>query len=319
MVYPWGHQRRFNSYAQYFKKIYGKRVQKLTIDAGFNCPNRDGTISTGGCHYCNNDAFNPSYCNPSKTITEQLSEGVEFHQIRYRRATNYLAYFQAYSNTYAPIEELKNKYQQALNFPGVIGLVIGTRPDCINQAILDYLAKLSQSYYIIIEYGIESCNDKVLTNLNRGHDFQTSLNALYETKKRNIKTGAHFIIGLPGETPEGFIDNLPVISSLPLDTIKFHQFQITTATHYADLYRSSSGSFNLLELEQYIDIMVQVTERLNPSIVIERIASEVPPRYLIAPNWGLIRNHQIIAKFENALEQKNTWQGKLIDSELKML
>ncbi|OFX27283.1 MAG: TIGR01212 family radical SAM protein, partial [Bacteroidetes bacterium GWA2_31_9b] len=191
--YLWGHNRRFNSYSEYFRQNFGERVQKVTIDAGFTCPNRDGSKGTGGCTYCNNDAFNPSYCKPEKSIKQQIEEGMEFHINRYRRAKNYLAYFQAYSNTYAPLEHLKKIYSEALAIPGVVGLVIGTRPDCIDDEKLEYFKELSKSHYIIIEYGVESCYNKTLERINRGHTFEQSVEAIVKTHQLGIKTGAHFI------------------------------------------------------------------------------------------------------------------------------
>jgi len=310
MKFPWGHQRRFNSYPEYFRKIFGTRVQKLTLDAGFTCPNRDGTVGTGGCHYCNNKGFTPSYCSPSKSITQQLREGIEFHAIRYRRATRYLAYFQSYSNTHDTLAHLQKKYEEALAFPGVAGLVIGTRPDCVNEEKLDYLQHLATKYYIVIEYGLETCNNEILQQINRGHSMEQSIWALEKTAKRGIKTGAHFIIGLPGEPPEKFLSHLPLISSLPLDTIKFHQFQLVKDTFYANEYKHNPQKFHFLSLDEYLEWMVKIIELLNPAIVVERIASEVPPWYLIAPDWGLIRNQEILRRFESLLEQQNTWQGK---------
>ncbi len=226
MTYPWGHNRRFNSYTEYFKKHFGERVQKVTIDAGFTCPNRDGLLARGGCTYCNNDAFNPSYCQPIKSVTQQIEEGVEFHKVRYRRATKYLAYFQAYSNTYAPLEELKKIYDQALSFPGVVGLVIGTRPDCIDDEKLEYFSKLSEQYYIIIEYGIESCYNKTLEFINRQHTFEQSAEAIIKTAEYGINTGAHIIFGLPGESRDKMLQEAKILSELPISNIKFHQLQI---------------------------------------------------------------------------------------------
>lgn len=308
--FPWQHQRRFNSYAEYFKKHFGHRVQKLTIDAGFTCPNRDGSIATRGCTYCNNEAFNPSYCTPHKSISQQLSEGVEFHQVRYRNAQKYLAYFQAFSNTYAPLETLKQYYEEALAFPDVIGLVIGTRPDCVNGEKLDYIAQLAQKHYIIIEYGVESIYNTTLEKINRGHTFEQAVKAIEETKKRNIKTGAHFIIGLPCETEQMLFDAIPVISGLPLDSIKFHQLQIFKGTAMAAEYLQNPEAFSLYSLEQYLELIVKIIERLNPSIVIERIAGEAPPRHLACPSWGLLRVNDILRLFEQKLEEKDTWQGK---------
>ena len=316
MTFAWGHERRINSYPEYFRKMFGERVQKLTIDAGFTCPNRDSSVSSGGCHYCNNDAFNPSYCKPEKSITQQLKEGIEFHEVRYRRANHYLAYFQAYSNTYAPLDHLKKIYEEALQYPGVIGLVIGTRPDCVDAEKLDYLQALSEKYYITIEYGIESCNNEILKSINRGHNFEKAVWALKETATRKIRAGAHFIIGLPGETTAMFDRNLDIISSLPIHSIKFHQFQVTTDTHFAKEYLADPGHFRLMGMEEYLDFMVHVTEHLNPDFVIERIASEVPPWFLVAPDWGTIRYQEIMRKFEKKLADKDTWQGKLFQRQL---
>lgn len=310
-IFPWGDNRRFSSYAGYFKRVFGERVQKLTIDAGFTCPNRDGTVGTGGCTYCNNDAFNPSYCQSVKPITQQLDEGVEFHANRYRRAKKFLAYFQAYSNTYAPLEQLKKLYGEALSYPNIIGLVIGTRPDCISEEVLDYLAELSKQYYIIVEYGIESCYNTTLERVNRGHTFEKAVWALEETKKRGIKTGAHFIFGLPGESVEAMIAEAGIISQLPLDTVKFHQLQIIKGTVMEKEYALNPNEFVRFTVDSYINFFIDFVEQLSPNIVIERFAGEVPPRFLAVPAWGLIRNDQLLAMFEKRLAERNTWQGRL--------
>lgn len=301
--------RRFNSYSEYFKKEFGARVQKLSIDAGFTCPNRDGKKGWGGCTYCNNDAFNPSYCSPLKPISQQIEEGMEFHNIRYRRAQNYLAYFQPYSNTYAPIETLKKVYDEALSIDGIIGLVIGTRPDCIDDEKLEYFAKLAEKHYVIIEYGIESCYDKTLHLINRQQTFAETAAAIRRTKEFGIKVGGHIILGLPGETKEEMLNEAEIISSLPLDTIKLHQLQIIKGTIMEKQYRDNPSQFDFFELQEYIDLVIQFIERLNPNIVIERFAGEVPPRYLVSPSWGLIRNSEILTKIERQLELKNTFQG----------
>lgn len=286
-------------------------MQKLTIDAGFTCPNRDGTISKGGCTYCNNDAFNPSYCTPDKSITRQLSEGVEFHRVRYRRAKNYLAYFQAYSNTHAPLEKLKILYEEALKFPGVIGLVIGTRPDCIDNDKLDYLSRMAEDYHITIEYGIESIYNKTLERINRGHTFELSTRVIEDTAKRGINTGAHIIIGLPGETQQEIISSIDVISDLPLTTVKFHQLQIIKDTQMEKEYVENPLEFNLYGMDEYLDLLVRMVEKLNPSFVVERIAGEVPPWFLAGPGWGLIRITEITHAFEKKLMALDTWQGRL--------
>ncbi len=310
MQYSFGTKHRFNSYSEYFKKIFGQRVQKITVDAGFTCPNRDGTLARGGCTYCNNDAFNPSYCNPQKTVAQQVAEGIEFHKVRYRRASRYLVYFQAYSNTYAPLSHLKDLYEQALAQEGVIGLVIGTRPDCVDDEKLDYLQKLSEKYYIIVEYGIESIYDKTLERINRQHSFAQSKAAIETTAARGIHTGAHMIFGLPGESRQMMMESVNVISQLPLDTIKFHQLQIITGTTMARDYQKNPQDYQLFSLDEYIDFVIRYTERLNPDFIIERFAGEVPPRYLAGPGWGRIRNDQINLRIEKEMEARNTWQGK---------
>ncbi len=309
-MYSWGHNRRFNAYANYFRKEFGERVQKLSIDAGFTCPNRDGTKGRGGCTYCDNEAFNPSYCKPEKSITQQIREGMEFHKVRYRRASNFLAYFQAFSNTYAPLDELKRIYEEALNIKGVIGLVIGTRPDCMDEEKLAYFRKLSQSKYVILEYGIESCHDRTLRRINRGHTFEDSVEAIRNTARQGIKVGAHIIFGLPGETVEDMLKEAEILSALPINNIKFHQLQILKNTLMAKEFENHPDEFVAFTLEEYIEFIIDFTEKLNPEFVIERFAGEVPPRYLASSGWGLVRNDQLLNKIEKRMEERGTWQGK---------
>ncbi|MCK9269311.1 MAG: TIGR01212 family radical SAM protein [Bacteroidales bacterium] len=308
--FPWGHSRRYNAYAQYFERTFGARVQKVTIDAGFTCPNRDGTKGRGGCTYCNNDAFNPSYCSPQKSITQQIEEGIEFHANRYRRAEKFLAYFQAYSNTYDSLENLKRKYDQALQIENVAGLVIGTRPDCIDREKLRYFAEVAKTHYVIIEYGLESCYDASLVKINRGHTFQESKNAIELTASYGLKTGAHIIFGLPGETKQMMLDEAAILSGLPLTTLKLHQLQIVKDTRMAKEFVADPGQFIFFGLEEYIDLVIGFLEKLSPKIVIERFAGEVPPRFLASPGWGIIRYDQILQKIEKKLTARNSWQGK---------
>lgn len=307
----WFDQRRFNSYAGYIRQRFGQRVQKLTIDAGFTCPNRDGLLGRGGCTYCNNDSFNPSYCSPKKPITQQLDEGIDFHAFRYRRAKDFLAYFQAYSNTYAPLHKLKEIYGEALSHPKVIGIILGTRPDCVDDEKLDYLAEISKEYYVSVEYGVESTNNETLRRINRGHNFEKSVWAIEESAKRGLDVGAHFILGLPGETKEDLIKQVDIINTLPITSIKFHQLQIVKNTVMAKQYADNPKDFNLFTREEYLELMVTIIERLNPSIVVERFTSEVPPQFLIAPIWGKERADQILQKFEKMLQERDSWQGKL--------
>jgi uncharacterized protein len=310
-IYPWGNERRFNAYANYFRTIYGARVQKVSIDAGFSCPNRDGTKSSGGCTYCNNDAFNPSYCISSKSITQQIDEGIEFHRRRYKEAASYLAYFQAFSNTYASIDKLVRLYEEALNHPGVIGIIVGTRPDCIDSEKLDYFAELSKRYYLAIEYGIESCYNKTLKRINRGHTYEDAVNAIEETSARGINTGAHFIFGLPGETREEMFNQAEIISKLPLRTIKFHQLQIIKGTQMEMEFIKNPGDFELFSWEDYLDFFVKFLEHLNPAFVVERFTGEAPPRFLNKIMWGKKRTDQIVDLVEKRLEVLDTWQGRL--------
>ena len=302
--------RRFNSYASYFRNIFGGRVQKVTIDAGFSCPNRDGTIAHGGCTYCNNDSFNPSYCHPSKSVKQQIDEGIEFHANRYRRAKDFLAYFQAYSNTYKPLEELRKIYGQALEIPEIKGLVIGTRSDCIDKEKLKYFAEIAKTHYVILEYGIESVYDETLKRINRGHNYQSVVEAVNLTKSYGLHVGAHLIFGLPGETRQMMLDEVEVINKLPLDTIKFHQLQIVKGTAMGKDYLKTPDNYHLFDLEEYLDFIVAFTEKLHPEFVIERFAGEVPPRFLIASGWHGLRYDQVLNKIEKRLEETNSWQGK---------
>ena len=333
MTYPWGDERRFNSYSRYFAKQFGGRVQKISIDAGFSCPNRDGKISTGGCTFCSNEAFNPSYCRPEKSIRQQIEEGIVFHQKRYRRASRYLVYFQPFSNTYKPLEELKSIYQQAfeaidsisslsvprndmtskaLEKPEIIGIVIGTRPDIVDNHVLQLLSEIQKTHYVMLEYGVESVYDTTLKRVNRGHDFATAERAIRLTADYGIPCGAHFIFGLPGETKAMMLDAADIISQLPLTTVKFHQLQIFKGTKMAEEYLAHPEDFHLFDLEEYIDFVIDFVERLNPDIVIERFAGEVPPRYLVSEPWMKLRYDEVLSRIEKRMEERDTWQGKKV-------
>ena len=317
--------KRYSSFVGYFKRKYGERLQKIVLDAGFTCPNRDGKVGRGGCTYCDNAAFHPSYSTSGKSLHQQLDEGIEFHKVRYRTTEHYLAYFQSFSNTYAPLERLKALYEEALSHPDVVGIVIGTRPDCVDESKLDYLASLATSGFpggqqskpfdnpiVIVEYGIESCYDSVLARINRGHDFETARHAVHMTASRGIDVGAHFILGLPGETRQMMLDACALINELPLRSAKFHQLQIVKGTRMEKEYAESPSDFERFTLDEYLDFFTDMLERLRPDLYIERFAGEVPPRFVNEAPWGLIRNVELLRLLDAKLQQRQTWQGRLL-------
>lgn len=310
MNYAWGDTRRYNSYSGYFRRLFGARVQKVAVNAGFTCPNRDGTIARGGCTFCNNGAFTPSYCMPIKSVTQQIDEGIEFHRSRYREATRYLVYFQSFSNTYAPLERLRAVYDEALAHPAVAGIVVGTRPDCVDARKLDYFAHLARDRYVALEYGIESTSDLTLRAVNRGHDYACAVRAVEQTAERGIPVGAHFILGLPGESDEMLLAQTARINALPLTSVKFHQLQIFRDTAMAADYDRNPARYRFWELEAYIDLVVDLLRRLRPALVVERFASEAPPRYHYGPNWGLVRNERLWSMLEKRLEERGAYQGE---------
>ena len=302
-------ENRYNSFVGYFKQKYGCRLQKIVVDAGFTCPNRDGSKGFGGCTYCNNDAFHPNYSTPDKPIRQQLDEGIGFHLNRYRTTEDYLAYFQSYSNTYAPLEHLKELYAQALAHPKVKGIVIGTRPDCVDDEKLDWLAELSKEKIVIVEYGIESCYNKTLQRINRGHNFETAVKAVEATAARGIHQGAHFIFGLPGETREELMGMASIINSLPINSVKFHQLQIIKGTEMEAEFARCPEDFVQFGLEEYIDFFIDFLELLRPDLYIERFAGEVPPRFVNSSPWGKVRNVQLLQMLHKRLEERDTYQG----------
>lgn len=300
----------YNSYTTYLKQHFGTRVQKLSVHAGLTCPNRDGSKGTGGCIYCLNEAFTPSYCTPEKSITQQLHEGIEFHKNRYRRAGAYLAYFQSFSNTYVSAETLEQMCRESLMTDGVKGIITGTRPDCINQEIVKVLAKLSNEIFVKVELGIESVFDDTLQFIRRGHSMKETVEAIRMLKAYNIPVGGHLILGLPGDDKERILESAAIVSSLGLFSIKLHQLQILKGTELEKLYMTSPEKFQLFELAEYIDIVIDFCERLHPDLYIERFAGEVPPRFLVAPDWGLIRYDQVLEKIHRRFAERKTWQGK---------
>ena len=304
--------KRYNSFVGYFKKRYGERLQKIVLDAGFTCPNRDGKVGRGGCTYCDNAAFHPAYSTAGKSLHQQMDEGIEFHKVRYRTTEHYLAYFQSFSNTYASLDRLKVLYEDALSHPKVKGLVIGTRPDCVDEEKLDYLAELSKSHIVIVEYGVESCYDRTLIRINRGHDFETARRAIEMTAARGMDVGAHFILGLPGETPQMMLDSCSIINGLPLTSAKFHQLQIVKGTKMEKEFAENPDDFHTFSLDGYVDFFTDMLERLRPDLYIERFAGEVPPRFVNETPWGLIRNVELLRMLDARLEERDTWQSRLM-------
>lgn len=303
-------EKRYTDYTSVLKDLFPERVQKILVNAGFTCPNRDGSKGVGGCTYCNNQSFSPEYCQPHKSITQQIEEGIAFFAHKYP-SQQYLIYFQAYTNTYGETEKLKALYEEALAVPGVQGLVIGTRPDCVSAELLDYFAKLAERKYIMVEYGLESTYDSTLEFINRGHSFAEAENALTATARRGIFTGAHLILGLPNETRDMLLASADALNKLPINALKLHQLQLIKGTTMAEQYKTNPEWFNFFELEDYIELLVDFLERLRPDIAIERFVSQSPKELLLAPIWGL-KNFEFTAKVEKRLKERDTWQGKLV-------
>ena len=308
-LYPWGHQKPYNDLSGYFRNRFGERIQKLSIHAGFTCPNRDGKVGWGGCTYCNNLTFTPDYCETTSSVTEQLEKGKAFFSSR-NPGQRYLAYFQSYTNTYGATARLIELYEEAIAFPGVIGLVVGTRPDCISDDLLDFFSALARDRFVSIEFGIESTRDDTLHRINRGHTFAQAREAVVKTSLRGIHVGGHFILGLPGESEQEVLSHSKAINALPLDSIKLHQLQIISGTAMASEYQNHPEEFYLFEVERYIDLVIRFLELLDPRIIVERFVSESKTRWLIAPHWGL-KNHEVANRIVNEMVSRNTWQGRL--------
>ncbi len=307
-LFSWGHKKRYNDFPSYFRNLFSERVQKVSVDAGFTCPNRDGTKGRGGCTYCNNKTFSPSYCNLETSVSQQVKQGIEFFAKKYN-SMRFLAYFQAYTSTWAPLDDLKLLYEEALQHPKIEGLVISTRPDAVDEELLDYLAELSKKVYVMVELGLESHLDSSLEKMNRGHTFAESVWALEQTTRRNINNCAHLILGLPGESYNDWLEQARVISSLPVKNLKLHQLQIHKGTVMEKQYSTNPDQFPLFSAEEYIELVVDYLELLNPQIIVERFISQAPPDMLIAPKWGL-KNFEFVAKVEKRLKERDTWQGK---------
>ncbi|GHT31165.1 TIGR01212 family radical SAM protein [Bacteroidia bacterium] len=300
---------RYNDYTSILKQKFADRVQKILVNAGFTCPNRDGAKGTGGCTYCNNQTFSPEYCRSQKSVGEQVAEGIRFFHHKYE-AQQYLVYFQSYTNTYGDISHLIKLYEEALAHPKVIGLAIGTRPDCVSDELLDYFAGLAKRKHLMIEYGIESANDETLRFINRGHTYAEAENAIFRTAERGISAGAHLILGLPNESREMILSHAEKVSRLPLTALKLHQLQLVKGTQMAAQYAEKPEIFRLYNVEEYIDLAIDFLERLNPAIAIERFVSQSPKELLIAPDWG-VKNFEFADKIQKRLTARDTYQGRL--------
>lgn len=288
---------KYVEFGPWLQSELGCKVQKISVNAGMTCPNRDGTLGTGGCTFCNNQTFNPAYCRTEKTVSQQLEEGKRFFARKYPEM-KYLAYFQAYTNTYAALDRLKELYEEALCVPDVVGLVIGTRPDCMPDNLLDYLEELNRRTFLIVEYGVESANEETLVRINRGHTFRQSCEAIRRTAERGIRVGAHIILGFPWESEEELMRQAEEIGRLPLTTLKLHQLQIIRGTQLAREYEASPWA--VPTAEEYIDLVLRYISRLPSRLVLERFVSQSPPEMVIAPQWGL-KNHEFANLLRNRM------------------
>lgn len=302
---------RYNDFGNFLKKHFDGKVQKISVHAGFTCPNRDGSKGYGGCTYCNNQTFSPNYCQREKGIIRQIEEGICFFSRKYPQM-KYLAYFQSYTNTYGETKELIRKYEEALSVSGVTGLIIGTRPDCMSDELLDYFESLSKTKFVLVEYGIESTDNFTLKRINRGHTYEDTVSAVTRTAERGILTGGHLILGLPGEGRNVLIHHAETLSKLPLTTLKLHQLQLIRHTKMASQYEKNPQDFHLYAVDEYIDLCIDFIELLRPDIVVERFISQSPKELLIAPDWGL-KNHEFTARLMKRLGARDTWQGKFYD------
>lgn len=288
---------KYVEFGLWLQSELGCKVQKISVNAGMTCPNRDGTLGTGGCTFCNNQTFNPAYCRTEKSVTQQLEEGKQFFARKYP-AMKYLAYFQAYTNTYAELDRLVSLYEEALRVPDVVGLVIGTRPDCMPDNLLDYLEELNRRTFLIVEYGVESANDETLLRINRGHTFRQSCEAIRRTAERGIRVGAHVILGFPWEPFDELMRQAEEIGRLPLTTLKLHQLQIIRGTQLAREY--AEHPWAVPTAEEYIDLVLHYISRLPYGLVMERFVSQSPPEMVIAPQWGL-KNHEFANLLRNRM------------------
>jgi uncharacterized protein len=309
MNYLWEHKRRYNDFSTYIRKKFNGKVQKVSINAGFTCPNRDGSKGLGGCTFCNNETFKPSYCQPSMTVTDQLEKGISFFRQRHSDS-RFLAYFQSYTNTYGDVSKIIELYEEALFCQDVVGLVVGTRPDCLPDDLLQYFTELQKRCYVTIELGVESSKDDTLMRVNRGHDFKSTREAILRLSGLGIQVGAHLILGLPGETREDMLSHAVEMSALPVCYLKVHQLQYVKGSSLGNAFEENPERFKVFNLDEYLELVVDFLEQVRPDIVMERFASQAPNDLLLAPRWGL-KNFELVRLIERRLTERDTYQGRL--------
>ena len=303
------HMYLYNEYGPWLKSLLGCKAQKISLNAGFTCPNRDGSVGWGGCTYCNNQTFNPDYCVTTKSITQQLEEGKKFFAHKYPDM-KYLAYFQAYTNTYDRLHVLKERYEEALSVDDVVGLVIGTRPDCMPDDLLEYLQQLNRRTFLLVEYGIESVYDHTLERINRGHIHAQTVDAVRRTARKGFRVGAHIIMGLPGEDRKKLLNEAAILSSLPISMLKLHQLQLIKGTRMAEEYAHTPEAFHLFTADEYVDLVIDFIDRLRPDIVLERFVSQSPSSLLAVKGWGL-KNYEFVDKVRKRMGERQAHQGRL--------
>lgn len=291
----------------------GRKVQKLPVEAGFTCPVRDGKISRKGCHFCNGTSFVPSYCTSNDSISEQLEKGKLFFSRKYKQNSQlvYLAYFQSATNTYAPVEALRIKYEEALSVSGIKGLVLSTRPDCIDKDVISLLEDLSRKTFVMVELGCESFDDEVLSQVGRGHYVSHILRAVDLLKGCSISVSVHLILGLPGEKTHCIERTAGILNRLGVDAVKLHQLQIVRGARYFQEYQLYPERFHLYSVEKYVDDVCLFLERLSPDIAIDRFVSEMPSADLIAPKWGL-KPDVVASLIRQEMLKRHSFQGRYL-------
>ncbi len=305
----WGSSSPYNDYSTYVTKKFGGRAQKISINAGFTCPNRDGTKGVGGCAFCNNSTFNPDYCDASKSVLQQIDEGIAFFARKYK-SMRYLAYFQAYSNTYGDTERIVELYREALSHKQIEGLVIGTRPDCLKDELVQRLSELAENHYVAVELGAESTDDNTLYSINRGHTWQDTVDAVRRLKTAQLPVALHFIMGLPGESKQQQLAVAKEVSRLPIDFVKLHQLQIVRGSAFEKLYATHPEHFDLWQIDHYVDFCIEFARRLRPSIVIERFVSQAPGELVVAPKWN-VKNYEFTHRLLKEFALRGAFQGEL--------